>query len=151
MDLSKIKPRKAKKTTKRLGRGSGSGWGKTSGRGNKGAGQRSGKKLPYVGFRGGNLPLLRVIPKRGFHSVKKNDYQIVNLGNILKLSSSAGEVNPKLLKEMNLIKDENKPVKVLADIKGNFDKKLIFKADKFSKKAKELIEKAGGNIECLTR
>ena len=152
MDLSSIRKigKKAKKP-KRLGRGAGSGSGKTSGRGHKGAGQRSGKKLPYVGFRGGNLPLARTLPKRGFTPLRRLEYQIVNLGDIQKKLKGNEEINPTSLKKLNLIKDDKKPVKVLATIDGELSKKLVVKVDKFSAKTKEIIEAAGGSIECLTR
>lgn len=151
MDLSNIKVKVKNKKPKRLGRGPGSGSGKTSGRGHKGAGQRSGKKLPYAGFRGGNLPLGRVIPKRGFTPPRKDEYQVVNLIDIQKKAKKETVIDPKVLKKLNLIKDEKKPVKVLAKIEGNFDNKLTFKANKFSSKAKELIEAAGGSVECLNQ
>lgn len=151
MDLSILKTRSESKNPKRLGRGIGSGLGKTSGRGHKGAGQRKGKKLPYAGFRGGNLPLARVLPKRGFTPYRRRKYQIVNLGDILKRIKGSSEINPEVLKKFNLIKDTKKPVKILAYLREDFSSKAIFKADKFSSKARELIEKAGGSLECLSR
>ena len=152
MDLSNIvKIGKKAKKPKRLGRGPGSGLGKTSGRGHKGAGQRSGKKLPYIGFRGGNLPLARTLPKRGFRPPRRVEYQIVNLEDIQKRFKGSEEINPKSLKDLRLIRNDKKPVKVLATIDGELSKKLIVKVDKFSAKTKELIEAAGGSIECLTR
>ena len=152
MDLSNvIKIGKRAKKPKRLGRGAGSGSGKTAGRGHKGAGQRSGKKLPYAGFRGGNLPLVRTLPKRGFTPVRGVKYQIVGLGDIQKRSKESKEINPQILKKLKLIQDDKKPVKVLATINGELSKKLVVKVDKFSAKTKELIEAAGGSIECLTR
>ncbi|MCK4520012.1 MAG: 50S ribosomal protein L15 [Candidatus Omnitrophica bacterium] len=152
MDLSNIrKIGKKNKKPKRLGRGTGTGRGKTSGRGHKGAGQRKGKKLPYAGFRGGNLPIARILPKRGFTSFRKVEYQIVNLRDIQGRAGDAKEINPEVLKKLKLIKSEKKPVKVLAVVKNEFSKKLVIKADKFSLKAKELIEAAGGRIECLVR
>lgn len=152
MNLSNItKIGKKGKKPKRLGRGPGSGWGKTAGRGHKGAGQRSGKKLPYAGFRGGNLPLARTLPKRGFTPPRIVKYQIVSLGDIQKKSKDSEEINPQILKKLKLIRNDKKPVKVLATINGELSKKLVVKVDKFSAKAKELIEAAGGTIECLTR
>ncbi len=152
MDLSNIVKigRKVKKP-KRLGRGAGSGSGKTAGRGHKGAGQRSGKKLPYAGFRGGNLPLARTLPKRGFKPPRIVEYQIVSLGDIQKKSKANEEINPQTLKKFKLIRNDSKPVKVLANIDGELSKKLVVKVDKFSAKTKKLIEAAGGSIECLTR
>jgi len=152
MDLSNIiKIGKKAKKPKRLGRGVGSGSGKTAGRGHKGAGQRSGKKLPYAGFRGGNLPLARTLPKRGFKPPRRVEYQIVSLGDIQKKSKANEEINPQILKKFKLIRNDKKPVKVLANIDGELSKKLVVKVDKFSVKTKKLIEAAGGSIECLTR
>lgn len=150
MELAKIIVRTKRKTTKRLGRGSGSGWGKTSGRGNKGAGSRSGSVQPYVGFNGGNIPFLRKIPKRGFNS-HYQEYQIANLREISQKIKDRKEIDPLALKEAHLIKDDKKPVKILAHLKDTFTMKAVFKADSFSAKAKDLIEKAGGKIECLKR
>jgi len=152
MDLSNIrKIGKKNKKPKRLGRGTGSGSGKTSGRGHKGAGQRSGKKLPYAGFRGGNLPLFRTLPKRGFTPPRKVKYQIVSLGDIQNSHKGSEEINPQILKKLKLIRNDKKLVKVLANIDGELSKKLVVKVDKFSAKVKELIEAAGGMIECLGR
>jgi large subunit ribosomal protein L15 len=151
MDLSKIKVKFNRKTSKRLGRGTGSGWGKTSGRGNKGAGSRSGKVLPYLGFAGGNIPYLRKLPKRGFTSRKTITWQIVNLSDIQSRMADAKEIDPNTLEAHGLIKDADKPVKILGNIEGKLAPKLIIKADSFSKKAKELIEAQGAKAECLKR
>ncbi len=151
MDLSKIKTKAKRKTPKRLGRGSGSGWGKTSGRGNKGAGQRSGGVWPYVGFNGGNIPYARKMPKRGFNPYQKSNVQIVNLKDIQEKIKNIKDIDPKILEEANLIKDANLPVKILADIKGKLTIKANFKADKFSGTAKKIIEESGGKAECLKR
>jgi len=151
MSLANLKLPVKNKKGKRLGRGTGSGTGKTAGRGHKGAGQRAGKKTPYAGFRGGNLPLARVLPKRGFTPLKRKEYQIVNLSDIERKLKAGEKVNPEVLKKLNLIKDDKKLIKILAKTDGKFTKKLFFKANKFSAKAKELIEAAGGKIECLAR
>jgi len=151
MDLSSLRINNKRKATKRLGRGSGSGWGKTSGRGHKGAGQRKGKKLPYAGFKGGNLPLARKIPKRGFTPPRKKNYQIVNLRDIQDRIEGEKEINPTVLKKFNLIKNENRLVKILANTKGEFTSKIVFRVDRFSVKAREIIENAGGTVECLKR
>ncbi|MCM8832230.1 MAG: 50S ribosomal protein L15 [Candidatus Omnitrophica bacterium] len=151
MDLSKLTPKFKNKKPKRVGRGCGTGLGKTSGRGNKGAGQRSGKKLPYIGFNGGNIPYIRKIPKRGFVSFSKKDYQVVNLIRIAKRINPTDLIDPKVLKQANLIKDENKPVKILGHLNGNFPFKTIFKADSFSKKATQLITESGCSFEILKR
>jgi len=103
----------------------------------------------YIGFGGGNVPYLRKIPKRGFTSKRPKEYQIVNLKDIVKKIKNKKEITPKELKEVNLIKEEKKPVKILADIKEEFSLDSVFKAQKFSKKAKEIIEKGGGKIEYL--
>lgn len=146
MNLSQLKPKVKNKTAQRKGRGSGSGWGKTAGRGNKGAGQRSGKVLPYIGFRGGNLSFLRRIPKRGFNSHAK-DYQIVNLNDIALRAKKYDTIDLNVLKELNLIKSVERPVKILAKLKDEYKLKAVIKANKFSLKAKALIEKAGGKAE----
>lgn len=151
MDLSKLKPKVKNKKPKRLGRGRGSGTGKTAGRGHKGAGQRKGKKLPYAGFRGGNLAYYRKLPKRGFTSPYRKDYQIVNLGDIEKKIKNTAQIDPKILKESNFIKSEKKLIKILAGGADKFSFKADFKADKFSLRAKELIETAGGKVEYIER
>ncbi|MFH1505193.1 MAG: 50S ribosomal protein L15 [Candidatus Omnitrophota bacterium] len=151
MDLSNIKVKIKNKKPKRLGRGSGSGTGKTSGRGHKGAGQRKGKKLPYIGFRGGNLPFYRIIPKRGFTPPRCKEYQIVNLGDIQARIKDSKEVTPEILMQFNLIKDDKKPVKILGRVKDKFTLKMAFKADKFSSSAKKIIEAAGGKAIVAVR
>ena len=146
------KPLRVKnKKSKRVGRGPGSGRGMRSGRGDKGAGQRSGKTLPYAGFNGGNVPYFRKIPKRGFTPPSRKEYQIVNLKDIAQRLGTASEVTPQQLKAKNLIKDDKKLVKILADGGDKFSLKATVKANKFSAKAKELIEKAGGTAECLAQ
>jgi len=151
MDLSKIKLRIKNKTGKRLGRGSGSGWGKTASRGNKGAGSRSGNVWPYVGFNGGNIPYARKMPKRGFNIYSKEFFQVVNLSDIQEKMKGAKEVDPESLRAAKLIKDANLPVKILGSVKDKFAVKATFKADKFSEKAKKIIEEAGGEAQCLKR
>ncbi|MFA7676964.1 MAG: 50S ribosomal protein L15 [Candidatus Omnitrophota bacterium] len=151
MDLSNIKVRVKNKGPKRVGRGTGSGLGKTSGRGHKGAGQRKGKVLPYIGFRGGNLPLARKLPKRGFNPPKRKIYQIVNLIDIQEKLADVSDITPVELEKAGLIKSKIKPIKILASAKGDFKLKIVCKADKFSVKAKEIIEAAGGKTECLSR
>jgi len=151
MDLSKLTPSYKRKSPLRKGRGTGSGLGKTAGRGNKGAGQRAGKKTPYIGFRGGNLPFTRRIPKRGFNSYVPIETQIVNLESLSVRFKDQSVIDPEALKKANLIKDAGKPIKVLAKVKSTYNIKNVIKADKFSAKAKELIEKAGGKAEILSR
>jgi len=151
MDLSQIRVKSKAKHKRRVGRGTGSGRGKTSGRGHKGAGQRSGKTMPYIGYRGGNLPYLRRIPKRGFTSLQKKKYQIVNLGEIAQRLENMPVIDAAALKQVNLIKNETKPVKILAKHKDKFALKAAFKVNSASDKARELIEAAGGKIEYVIK
>ena len=132
------------KSRKRVGRGTGSGTGKTSGRGHKGAKSRSGWKRKK-GFEGGQMPLQRRLPKRGFYNLFKKEFQIVNLSDVIKCA--AGEVDYETLLKNGLIKKLNVPVKVLGD--GEIDKAYTIKAHAFSAKAKEKIEAAGGKAEVL--
>jgi large subunit ribosomal protein L15 len=127
------------KRRKRAGRGMGSGIGKTCGRGQDGQLSRSGsKKRPW--FEGGQMPIQRRIPKRGFNNSFKRIYQIVNLSQLSGID--AGDINQKLMKEMGLIKKLGDPVKILGV--GDLSKALHIQADAFSNSAKEKIEKAGG-------
>lgn len=151
MSLSNIKAVTKNKKAKRRGRGTGSGLGKTSGRGHKGAGQRKGKKLPYAGYSGGNIPFVRQLPKRGFRPVRPKAYQLVNLSTIQEKLKVDRELTPESMEELSLVKDKNKPIKVLAKTKGKFNLKINLKVDKISAKAKEIIESAGGSCECLKR
>jgi large subunit ribosomal protein L15 len=147
MDISKLRVRVKNKAPKRLGRGTGSGTGKTSGRGNKGAGSRSGKTLPYFGFNGGNVPYIRKLPKRGFTNSFKIEYQIVNLIDIEERLKSESQINPQALEKCGLIKDALRPVKVLGVSGKSFTVKATFEADKFSASALKLIESAGGKAQ----
>ena len=147
MDISGIKVKTRRKTPKRLGRGSGSGWGKTSGRGHKGAGSRSGKVTPYVGFMGGNIPYIRKLPKRGFNAFDPKEYQIVNLDRIAAKLKDAATIDPETLEKAGLIKDAARPVKILGKVVKEFAVKASFKADSFSAGAVKAIEKAGGKTE----
>jgi len=135
-------PKGAKHKPKRLGRGDSSGHGGTSTRGHKGHKARSGYRLPF-NFEGGQMPLVRRIPKRGFTHLKKYKIEIVNLNQIDRKFNEGEEVNPEKLKEKGLIK-KTEFVKILGE--GNLTKKLIISAHSFSKKAKEKIEKVGGKI-----
>jgi len=147
MQLHQVTPRVKNKKTKRVGRGVGSGSGKTSGRGHKGAGQRTGSKR-YIGHEGGNVPYLRKIPKRGFTALRHKDFQVVNIASIVERLKNKKEITPKELKEVNLIRDEKKPTKILARVGEVKLWAATFKVDKFSKKAIEIIEAAGGKAEC---
>lgn len=147
MKLNSLHPNEgAIKTRKRVGRGPGSGLGKTSGKGHKGQNARSGRGV-RPGFEGGQLPLFRRLPKRGFsNAMFKTRYAVINLSDLNKFENGA-EVTPELLKEMGIIKNQLDGIKVLGQ--GNLDKKLTVKANKFSEKAKEAILKSGGKIEVI--
>ena len=126
---------------KRRGRGHGTGLGKSAGRGNKGAGQRSGfKRRPW--FEGGQMPLYRRLPMRGFVNNFKKDFQIVNLEKLNQLS--VDEVNAQILYDNGLIRSPLKPVKILGN--GNIDIAIKVCATEFSETAKEKIEKIGGQV-----
>ena len=130
---------KPPRNKKRVGRGHGSGLGRTSGRGEKGYHSRSGSKhRPW--FEGGQMPLHRRVPKRGFTSPSKNEFQIVNLSQLESIDSP--KISPSMLKKLGIIKYSLRPVKILAS--GEFSKKAIIVASAFSKSAIEKIEKNGG-------
>ena len=129
----------------RLGRGHGSGNGKTSGKGNKGQKARSGG-MGKLGFEGGQTPLARRLPKRGFTNFTRKEYAIVNLDQ-LNRSADGTEVTVELLKNTGIVKDLKCGVKVLGD--GELEKKLVVKANKFAKSAVAMIEKVGGKAEVI--
>ena len=136
----------SKKDIKRLGRGSSSGTGKTSGRGENGQNSRSGGGV-RIGFEGGQLPLYRRIPKRGFsNAMFKVRYATINVSD-LNMFKDGTEVTPVLLKEMGIIKKQLDGVKVLGN--GTLEKKLTVRAHMFSNTAKDKIEKAGGKAEVI--
>ena len=131
---------------KRLGRGTGSGLGKTSGKGHKGQWARSGGGV-RVGFEGGQMPLTRRLPKRGFTNNWRKEYSIINLGD-LECFDNGATVTPELVFDMGLAADKgNAGLKVLSA--GTLTKKLTVKAHKFSKSAIANIEKAGGKAEVI--
>ena len=130
---------------KRIGRGHGSGLGKTSGRGHKGAGQRSGNKK-RAWFEGGQMPLARRLPRKGFTNIFKEKFQIVNIGDINNLKDGP-VVDPVVLEDSGLIRSSLKPVKILGN--GSIEKKIKISASAFSNVAKQKIEKAGGEIITL--
>ena len=145
MKLNSLSPiNGSTKSRKRVGRGHGSGLGKSAGRGDKGAGQRSGFKR-RAWFEGGQMPLARRLPMRGFHNLFKKDFQIVNINRIDALGLK--EVNAQILKENGLIRSALKPVKILGN--GDMKSKIDITATVFSKSAKEKIEKAGGTATVL--
>ncbi len=148
MDLSNLKPsERSKKTRKRVGRGHGTGQGTQAGRGHKGAQSRSGYKFKR-GFEGGQMPLHRRIPKRGFHNPFRTEYAVVNLDALAKIFEAGTVITPELLLEARLVHNGRQRIKVLA--RGDISKNLTVKAHKFSGKAAEKIAAAGGATETLT-
>jgi large subunit ribosomal protein L15 len=146
MDLSNLqKPKGSTHSKKRIGRGQGSGNGKTAGRGHKGAKSRSGFKRKR-GFEGGQMPLHRRVPKRGFHNLFKEEYEVVNLDTLQERFDTGAEVTPELLRESGVV-GRRGPIKVLA--RGDIAKALVVRAHKFSGKAAEKIAAAGGKAEVL--
>ena len=136
----------ARTSKKRLGRGIGSGIGKTSGKGHKGQNARSGGGV-RPGYEGGQTPLFKRLPKRGFTNIHAHEYAIVNLGDINALFEAGSVVDLEALKKVGLVKKEYEGVKILGN--GELDKALTVKAVKFSKSAVEKISKAGGTVEVL--
>jgi large subunit ribosomal protein L15 len=148
MDLSNLKPAHgSKRPAKRVGRGEGSGNGVTAGRGHKGAKSRSGFKFKR-GFEGGQMPLHRRIPKRGFHNLFRTEYAVVNLDTLADRFDAGTVITPDLLREHGLIRSSRQPIKVLA--RGDISKNLTVRAHKFSGKAAEKIAAAGGAAEVLS-
>lgn len=147
MKLNTMHPNEgATSTRKRVGRGVGSGLGKTSGKGHKGQNARSGGGV-RPGFEGGQLPLFRRLPKRGFSNARfKVEYATINLSDLNRFEDGA-VVTPELLKEMGLVKKQLAGIKVLGN--GTLEKKLTVKAQKFSSRAQEQIESLGGKIEVM--
>ena len=144
MNLSNIhRPKKATEKRKRVGRGMGSGMGKTSTRGHKGQRSRSGSRM-IRGFEGGQMPLHRRLPKRGFTNIFRKEFNIVSLERLAELGETT--INPDVLRKAGVIKTKH-PVKVLGD--GELKVALTVSAHKFSKSAQEKITKAGGKVEVL--
>jgi large subunit ribosomal protein L15 len=148
MNLSDLKPAHgAKQTKKRVGRGPGSGNGKTAGRGHKGAQSRSGYSFKR-GFEGGQMPLHRRLPKRGFNNaVFRTEYAVVNLDQLEARFDSGATVTPEALREVGLVRGKRLPIKVLG--RGDVTKALTVHAHKFSGKAAEKLGAAGGRAEAL--
>ncbi len=147
MDLHTLSPLPgSKKKTKRVGRGEGSGWGKTAGRGHKGQKARSGGGV-HPGFEGGQMPLQRRLPKRGFHNIFKKTYALVNLGS-LKTFAAGSVVDAQALVAAGLIRSDGLPVKLLA--KGTLDRALTIKVQAASEKAAALVREVGGTLEINT-
>jgi large subunit ribosomal protein L15 len=144
MELSNLKPKKgARHAKKRVGRGPGSGHGKTSARGEKGQKSRSGFSRT-LGFEGGQMPLHRRLPKRGFTNIFKKEYAVVNLSDLERFDNGA-TVDEAALRQAGLVKGRNDGVKVLGN--GKLSKKLTVSATKFSETAKKQIEAAGGTCQ----
>jgi len=148
MELHNLHPAPgAKRPRKRVGRGPGSGNGKTAGRGHKGQKSRSGYSRRY-GFEGGQMPLVRRIPKRGFTNIFRVEFQVVNLRDLERVFADGDTVSPEEMIEKGLVRAGKRLVKVLAD--GELSKKLTVRAHKFSASARVGIEKAGGSCEVVT-
>lgn len=146
MNLHELKPAAgARKSRKRLGRGIGSGFGKTSGKGHKGQNARSGGGT-RLGFEGGQTPLFQRLPKRGFTNINRKEYTVVNLDK-LNLFDEGTEITPELLLETGVVSKAKSGIKILGN--GELNKKITVKAHKFSAAAKEAIEKAGGQTEVI--
>ncbi len=146
MKLHELKPVEgARNKSNRVGRGMSSGNGKTSGRGHDGQKSRSGGKIGLT-FEGGQLPLFRSIPKRGFTNINRKDYAVVNVSALNRFDNGT-EVTPELLIESGIVKNEKSGIKILGN--GNLEKKLTIKAHKFSSSAVEAIEQQGGTHEVI--
>jgi large subunit ribosomal protein L15 len=145
MNLSTIrKPRKSSEKPKRVGRGMGSGMGKTSTRGHKGQRSRSGSRM-MRGFEGGQMPLHRRIPKRGFSNIFRVEYAIVSLERIAALGEKT--VTPEVLRQAGVVRRASARIKILGD--GELKSAVTVRAHKFSKSAQEKITQAGGKIEII--
>lgn len=146
MKLHELKPAQgSRKSHKRLGRGIGSGFGKTAGKGHKGQNARSGGGV-RLGFEGGQTPLFQRLPKRGFTNINRKEFAVVNLDK-LNLFEEGTEVTPELLIETGVVSNAKSGIKILGN--GKLEKKLTVKAHKFSASAKEAIEQAGGQTEVV--
>lgn len=135
----------ARRSIKRLGRGQGSGQGKTAGKGHKGQNARSGGGVA-IGFEGGQTPIYKTLPKRGFTNFARLEYAIVNLSDLNKFEDGTN-VNFDLLKQAGIVKKKLDGLKVLGN--GKLEKKVNVTCNKISKSAKEAIEKAGGTVEVI--
>ena len=144
MDLNNLKPKKgAKHARKRVGRGPGSGHGKTSSRGEKGQKSRSGYSQ-RIGFEGGQMPLARRLPKRGFTNIFKKEYAVVNVSDLDRFDAGA-TIDEGTLRKAGLVKGQHDGIKILGD--GKLSKKLTVSAHKFSASARKQIEAAGGTCQ----
>jgi large subunit ribosomal protein L15 len=149
MNVSDLAPAPgATKRRKRLGRGPGSGHGKTSGRGHKGRGSRSGGNTP-PGYEGGQMPLQRRLPKHGFRNPFRQEFTIVNLGQLEERFDAGTVVDAEALRAKGLVRGLKRPIKILAD--GTLTKSLTVKANKFSAAAIQRLQAAGGSAEVVQR
>ena len=149
MKLHELSPAKGSKhSRKRVGRGPGSGLGKTSGRGHKGAQSRSGYHFKR-GFEGGQMPLHRRVPKRGFNNIFRTEYDVVNLDQIESRFDTGASVTPETLRAAGLVSSKTSLVKVLG--RGEVTKALNVQAHKFSGKAAEKLAAAGGKAEAISK
>lgn len=138
----------SRRASKRVGRGDGSGHGTYSGRGSKGQKVRAGNRKFRPGFEGGQLPLIKRLPrKRGFTNIFRTEYSTVNISQLSKFESGS-EITPEKLVAAGIIKSKSKPIKILAD--GDINHPITVKANKFSASAKAKIEAAGGKVEEVT-
>ena len=135
----------ARHATKRLGRGQGSGQGKTAGKGHKGQNARSGGGVA-IGFEGGQTPIFKTLPKRGFTNINRLEYAIVNLSDLNKFDNGT-DVNFEVLKQAGIVKKKLNGLKVLGN--GKLEKKVNVTCNKISESAKAAIEKAGGKVEVI--
>jgi len=149
MDLSNLAPAPgATKKRKRVGRGPGSGHGKTSTRGHKGRGARSGGNTP-PGYEGGQMPLQRRLPKFGFHNPFRQEFSVVNIGELERRFEAGAVVDAEALRAAGLVRHLKHPIKILAD--GSVTKALTVKAHKFSAAAVARLQAAGGTVEVIGR
>ena len=148
MELHNLKPAPgAKRARKRVGRGPGSGNGKTAGKGHKGQKSRSGYSRRY-GFEGGQMPLVRRLPKRGFTNIFRIEYEVVNLRELERVFADGETVSPAILAKRGLIRKDKSLIKILAT--GELTKMLVVEAHKFSGSARSKIEAVGGRCEVMT-
>ena len=148
MKLHQLQPAPgSRKSKKRLGRGPGSGSGKTAGKGHKGMLARSGR-ANVVGFEGGQMPLARRLPKRGFHNPFRTEFAVVNLKTLSSLAQTTS-VTPQVLYEKRIVKKQSRPIKILGV--GELGKPMTIEAHKFSQSALRKIEQAGGQAKVIGR
>ena len=146
MRLNELKPpRGAKRQRKRIGRGEASGWGKTAGRGAKGQKSRSGGSI-HPRFEGGQMPLFRRLPKRGFRPINPQRYEVVNVQDLERFDSGS-TVTPEMLREMRLVRRLNCKVKLLGE--GELTKPLVVQVHACSRSAAAKVEAAGGRVEVM--